>query len=443
MTELIQNSGQTTEEGQQTAAILDEAAHDAPALRACSSMTPNTEAFDDELMLWPRRKFTERAAASPRRTENVNWRDAPQVGTPGNTLSPPLEPDCTIDELHTQMKRIVAGRTNLSDNTCAILAFWAMSTWFQGPFIVFPGLLITGDAHQSMVLLRVLHDLCAAPMLLAGFRRADLKDLEGYRTLLISEPNLDNRTAALLGNLTNRDFTIVEQGYYLRCAGSRAIYIGEDLAIKRIQHFLYLDTAARPHTISPNPRQSLPATIEPLRNRLLKYRERNLGRVRCLEFNPYGLSPEALAMANAIGSCIVDATQLQTDLVSLLRPQDQQQIADRSNSVDALIADAALTLSHQGKDQVFVKEIASEVNRLLEIRGEIVRLSPGKVGHKLRKVGLLTRRLSQAGNGLTLDQATRIRHGVAKAYRREDSTLDTENLHCPLCSQNECFRDGV
>jgi hypothetical protein len=73
-----------------------------------------------------------------------------------------------------------------------------------------------------------------------------------------------------------------------------------------------------------------------------------------------------------------------------------------------------------------------------------VRLSPGKVGHKLRKVGLLTRRLSQAGNGLTLDQATRIRiHGVAKAYRREDSTLDTENLHCPLCSQNECFRDGV
>jgi hypothetical protein len=55
-------------------------------------------------------------------------------------------------------------------------------------------------------------------------------------------------------------------------------------------------------------------------------------------------------------------------------------------------------------------------------RGEIRKLSPEKVGHKLKKMGMFTRRLSHAGNGFTLDQATRVRlHEVAAAYRGEDS----------------------
>lgn len=89
-----------------------------------------------------------------------------------------------------------------------------------------------------------------------------------------------------------------------------------------------------------------------------------------------------------------------------------------------------------GKGQIFVKEIAAEVNRVLEDRGETLRLSPEKVGHKLKKIGLLTRTLSQAGNGL--DGATKVRvHEVAAAYRMEDSMADSENLHCDLCHKNE------
>ena len=90
-----------------------------------------------------------------------------------------------------------------------------------------------------------------------------------------------------------------------------------------------------------------------------------------------------------------------SELVTLLRPQHQQQIADRSSSVEALVAGAALALCHRGKDEIYVKEIAAEVNRLLVARGETMQLSPEKVGHKLKKVGLFTRRLSPAGNGLS------------------------------------------
>ena len=119
--------------------------------------------------------------------------------------------------------------------------------------------------------------------------------------------------------------------------------------------------------------------------------------------------------------------QLQTQLVALLRPQAQQQIADRSDSDEALVVRATLAFCHQDKGEVFVKDIAVEVNRLLVARGETRQLSPEKVGHKLKKVGMFTRRLSQAGNGLTLDQPTRIRlHEVAAAYLGEDSIEATK-----------------
>jgi hypothetical protein len=97
-----------------------------------------------------------------------------------------------------------------------------------------------------------------------------------------------------------------------------------------------------------------------------------------------------------------------------------------------------LAFCHQRKSEVFAKEIAGEVNRLLEARGETRKLSPERVGHTLKKMGLYTRRLSQAGNGLILDQVTKVCiHEVAAGYLGEDSIEEDENIHCPLCEKNE------
>jgi hypothetical protein len=251
---------------------------------------------------------------------------------------------------------------------------------------------------------------------------------------------LNNRTAALLGNLTNRGFILVEQGSLVQRVSPKAVYIGEDPTINRIQHSIYINVAAPPNALPLIRPQGLQPTTDNLRSHLIQYRERNLEQVRRLEFNPRGLSLETHAIANALGSCIVDEPELHAELVALLTPHDQQQIADRADSLEALVAGAALTLCHQGKDQVYVKEIADEVNRFLKARCETMQLSPEKVGHKLRKVGLRTRRLGQAGNGLTLDQVTTVRlHEVAAAYRMEDSIEEEGNLHCSLCAENKRF----
>jgi hypothetical protein len=436
MTDLFQHSQERAGEDPQAIAAIDEADGNAPALLAGSSTLSTTESLDALGTPASLRTSTEGTTACPLADDIESGPLGNVVGanTEANEICAsetqppsPTKPGSETVELHTQIKRILSRRTLLPDSVSALVAFWVISTWFQDAFTVFPCLVVTGPAHEAMVILRVLDELCHAPILLAGFKRADLKDLNRRRTLLISEQNLDPRTAALLGNLTNRGFALVEQGSYLYGTNSKAVYIGEDPAIKKIQHSIYIDATVPECTDGPVPGQSAPETMDTIRDHLLEYRTRNLEKVRAMEFNPSGLSLEATAIANALGICMVESPQLQMELVRLLRPQAQQQIADRIDGDEALVVGAALNLSHQDKGELFVKEIAVEVNRLLAARGETRKLTPEKVGHKLKKVGLFTHRLSHAGNGLILDQATRIRlHEVAAAYQGEDSIQEIE-----------------
>jgi hypothetical protein len=366
-----------------------------------------------------------------------------RASSPGKVLPIHPIPNGATYELFTQIKRIIADQTHVSADVSALLTFWVISTWFQEALTLAPCLAITGPAHEANVVLRTLNVLCCRPVLMTGFNSAALKDFRwDCSTLLMSEPNLSKRAAALLGCFTNRGFMMPAGGYYVSCFGSKAIFTGDVPPLMTILHSVHINATAAPSVESPDARQLSTETMKPFRNQLLHYRERNLGKVRQLEFNALGLPLEAHAVANALGSCIVDAPELQAELVALLRPHAQQQTADRSDSLEALVVDAALTLCHQGKNQIYVREIAIEVNRLQEVRGETLRFSPEKVGHQLKKVGLFTRRLSQKGNGLLMDRATTARlHEVAADYRQDDLIEEDRNLHCSLCQQNRGVKD--
>ena len=62
---------------------------------------------------------------------------------------------------------------------------------------------------------------------------------------------------------------------------------------------------------------------------LKQYRKDNLDHVRRLEFSPSGVSSETAAIATALGSCLVDAPDLQEQLVTLLKAQHQQHLSQR------------------------------------------------------------------------------------------------------------------
>jgi hypothetical protein len=450
MTEFPQDSRLRAEEDMQSSAFRAQADGGAPALNADFNASAAAESYDaldgqsPSSLANPALADLEAKGVASGWTENLSGGTAEvnNVWTPLIQIPPLTKPGHETSELYNEIKQRIAHRTCLADDGSALAAFWAISTWFREVLEVFPLLLISGSAHEALGVLNVLDELCYQPVLLAGFRRGDLKDLRGG-TLLISEPNLDNRAAALFGNLTNRKFHLFEDRSLLGCAGSMAIYAGEDSATKKIPHSIHVH-AAPALTHDALAHRSAQEKIDGLRSRIHHYSTSHLARVRSLDFNPCGLSSEASVIANALGSCIVGAPELQTQLVALLKPQARQWIADRSESDEALVLAAVIELCNQEMGHVFAREIAAEVNRLLAARGETRLLSPEKVGHKLKKLGLFTRTLSHAGNGLILDQPTRKRlREVAAAYSVEGLILRDRNLHCSSDEKSEVSMEDV
>jgi hypothetical protein len=161
----------------------------------------------------------------------------------------------------------------------------------------------------------------------------------------------------------------VEQGYFLQCHSSKAVYIGDDPTIKRIQHAIYIDVTPVLNATKGIPPEEIDRAVEHLYGRLAKYRESNLAQVCRLQFNPTGVSPETGAVAKAFGSCIVDSPALQATLLSVLAPRDREWISERRDTPEALVVEAVLALGRKGVEQLYAQEIAVEVNRLLEARG--------------------------------------------------------------------------
>ena len=114
----------------------------------------------------------------------------------------------TTGNLFARIKQTIGEQTHLSDKDSALLTFWALSTWFQDVLPLAPGLAVSGWAHEGEVVLRTLRAFCYHPILIAGMTSATLNDIDWDRkpTLLISEPALSKRMAALLGTSTCRGY---------------------------------------------------------------------------------------------------------------------------------------------------------------------------------------------------------------------------------------------
>jgi len=339
-------------------------------------------------------------------------------------LPPPRKP--TAVELIGWIKQTILAQMHLPDDAAEIVAFWVISTWFQDALSVLPCLVITGAAHEAWALLHVLRDLCARAVLLADFRRSHLSVLHGFQTRLIWEPDLDRRTADLLSNLTDRLFLVVGGGSLGCYSASTAIYAGENPGKHNIQNSIHIHVPAT-NQAPPAPPHGLQEKIEGIPLHLDQYREKNLNKVRAGTWVPVGLSSETAAIATALGRGVVDAPELRHKLVALLKTLDQQHGSEMSNTMEAIVVEGIQSLNHGGLERAYVREIAAEANRLLKVRGETARLSPEKVGHLMKRLGLCTRRLSQSGNGLTFDNATVTGiQQLAAMYIMEDMPAKTE-----------------
>jgi hypothetical protein len=153
----------------------------------------------------------------------------------------PTPRTATAAELIDWIRRSLLAQTHLHEDVAELVAFWAVSTWFQDSLTILPCLVITGPAHHAGIVLHILDNLCRGAKLLAGFRRSHLGVLHWEcQTNLVSEPNLDERTANLLSNLTDRNFSVVEGRSLTRYSKSTAIYAGENPGTHKIQNSIHI-----------------------------------------------------------------------------------------------------------------------------------------------------------------------------------------------------------
>jgi hypothetical protein len=305
---------------------------------------------------------------------------------------------------------------------------------------VFPCLLITGRAHDAIRVLYILKAFCPKAALLAGFDRSQLDVLGYYRTNLISEPNFDKRTANLLSCLTDKRFLVARGQYMARNSRSMAIYGGENPGTHRILNAIHIHMAPT-HAALPDPPQSLPKMMKRVPAHLEQYRDRNLPCVDGWTWTPFGLSPETATIAAELGRCILDAPELRRRLLALLQIRDQDRLSEMSDTSEAIVLEATRALSRDEREQAYAREITVKANQLLEARGETMRLSPEKVGHQLKKLGLRTRPLSQRGHGLAFDKATVARiNELAAMYMvdvMEDASAETGNFHSQQATEKK------
>ena len=330
-------------------------------------------------------------------------------------------------------------QTFLSEEASALLTYWSISTWFSDGLSLAPGLSITGSAQEGDAVLRTLRNFCHYPFLMAGISIAGLKKMSwSYRpTILSFEPNLSKQMASFLSCSARRGYLVDASDGFRDYYGPKAIYAGKDLPVDG-KLLASIHVTATATTAAAQVQPLTESTVVSFQNQLLRYRLKNLVKVENSSFNAPVLPLDMRPTANALGSCIIDSPQLQSKLISLLTPVADQRDADRSASLECVTLEATINLCHEGKTQIFVGEIATEVNRIAKARGERLNYSAEPLGHLLKRVGLFTRRLGKAGKGLVMDLATITRvHELAAVYGGVGLDEVENNLHCPLCTENK------
>jgi hypothetical protein len=322
-------------------------------------------------------------------------------------------------ELFDSILALLQKHVQLSKKECSILAYWSIATWFVDYLPFLSPLVITGTASAADLLLRTLVAVCRRPVLLADVNPAVLRALplaDLKPTLLIREPQLSKRTAALLDASNPPGYLVYGSKDFQQVYCAKCIYVGE-LAKDQLFTSNSIHIHVGENSLGVLYAPPTESTVEKFQNRLLYYRLLGHDRVAASNFRVAGFRPEVCAIAQVLGASIVGDPELQRGIIELLKERDEQARVDRAGGQNGVVLRAVLRHCHQpDRQQVLVREIATTANDIYEEEEETLKISNETVGHVLKSLGLYTRRLGNVGRGLMLDKATQSRvHELSRA----------------------------
>jgi hypothetical protein len=321
--------------------------------------------------------------------------------------------------------------SRLDQDNAALLTFVCLSSFFFDCISMSPCLLLFGPPIPAMSLLRVIRCVCRHGFLSSGSSIRGLPpELRPTRLVCQADTNIDKELAALQFRGVHSS-----SGAPREINGTTLIYAG-DTEFKTP----FADVCFPFQVAFDGPPFSLQdealeiPTITRLQNRLLMYRLQNRSRVKSSRFDVPDFSGITREFARTLGGCIVDAPDLQSRVIELLRPHDEADRTRYAVTLEAIVLEALLVDCHERKPSVHVGDIAAVANKILKERGEFVKLSPKQIGGRLKNIGIRTARLDSGGRGIYLlnEQCARI-HKLGRAFGV--ATLREGLPGCRFCQQ--------
>jgi hypothetical protein len=186
--------------------------------------------------------------------------------------------------------------------------------------------------------------------------------------------------------------------------------------------------------------QQIADRFQPL---LLMFRLKHYKQVAGSDFDVPEFAPSVRELARSLGACVSDEPDLREGIAILLAELNALALSERATDLNAIVVEAMLSFCHEAKkESLHVGAITARVSEILEQRGELLEMKPKTVGHKLKALGLATRRLDAAGRGVLLLDAVRERiHKLGMDYQLSAGHGMPSCRHCR--GQIEATRGGM
>jgi hypothetical protein len=173
--------------------------------------------------------------------------------------------------------------------------------------------------------------------------------------------------------------------------------------------------------------------------KLLLYRLMNWPTVCTPAFDLSQFTVPMQELAHSLAASIVGDDELQARLVPLLKPVDSEIRVGHASLLTAIAVEVLLARCHAHTGKYFpVIELTADVNTVLRGRGEILEVSPEKMGWALRNLGLRTDFIPGGTKGLLLSNEVRQRiHKLAAGYGVRTLREPRAKVECTLCAATE------
>ena len=362
--------------------------------------------------------------------------------TSQSTLQHPIDPIefGSTGTLFNEIRDFISLHPGLPEESVLKLTYFAFAIQFAENCEIWPLVLVVApDTVGSSLLLRMFASVCANPVQIGEISLNALLTLpQSPRAslLLIDQLARSTELERVLRIMSRVGSPILHKGAFRDVSIPTLVCTAEPLRDQWI-----LDQALRvtltptrgplpnfdPHTLNESARK--------LKGKLSLYRERNLVKVRDSHFDAPQLSSPMREIASMLGNSIADDPSLQRLVPMLLEPQDHDVRTRRIDSIEAVVNEATLFLSHEAKrGQARVGEITTIANGIFRGRGENIQLDARAVGNYLRAGGLFPERLDRAGRGIRFTNEIRRRiHQLASAY---DVRSMQGDARCEFCSES-------